>query len=62
MDRWEMKGAVGSSEEERGRRKDNWRGGRARENDETQRGSGQGWMGGVGWGNGRGRQVSECIR
>ena len=31
MDRWEMKGAVGSSEEERGRRKDNWKKGESEE-------------------------------
>lgn len=44
--------------------KDNWKTGTARENDETQRGSGQGRMGTKGGERrrGGGRQVSDCTR
>lgn len=67
MDRWELMGVAGSSEEEKrggvytigGKR------GTGRENDETQEGYGGGWVSAKGdreSGRGGGRQVSECKR
>lgn len=63
MDRWEIKAAAGSSQEEREEwRRDNWKR-KDGERGYTQRGNGQAWRG-CGWGGwgGAPRQVSECKR